>query len=50
MSPSEDASVPLGMDKIAVISMREGPGRESEWAGEEGNMMRYWVEWGVQKL
>jgi hypothetical protein len=38
------------MEKKAIISGKERPGRESEWAREEENMMRCWVEGGVQKL
>ena len=42
--PSEDASVPLGREKKAITGDGgEGPGRESRWGGEAGNMIWHWV-------
>ena len=42
--PSEDASVPLGMKRKAVMRGRgrEGPGWERGQGRQEGNMIRYW--------
>jgi hypothetical protein len=37
--PSEDASVPLGGEKKAIISGREGGTLEGKWVGLEG----WWV-------
>jgi hypothetical protein len=49
--PSEDASIPIGMEKKVIMEgsrgwgggrRRRGPGWESRQRGEKGNMIRYW--------
>ena len=41
----EDTSIPLGKDKKEITGEgREGPGLEREQGGEDGDMIRYWVE------
>ena len=44
MGPSEDASVPLGREKKAIMSSRgrKGPGWEREQGGGRGNLIGYW--------
>ena len=43
--PSEDASIPLGKDKKAIVGSKriEEPGWERKGGGEKGNMIRYCV-------